>query len=216
MLKRIIAGLLGVPLLLLAFYEAYLLSFGFYEKYWTIPIEKIGVRLPLRWQDIFFVVAAWSILLMLFYVSYRLVKYAFRSERNAGGMNRLTWRTIAIVAAVAFLIGLGWSELKKHKRRTECRQRNTAFGEQVESIKQDARTRLKRGTRWEEVRKFFADHNIPFHSTKLDVSGEIYTAGCAPTGCGSDAALIGIRVELDEDGNVRDEAAVVGLYTNCL
>jgi hypothetical protein len=216
MLKRVIAGLLGVPLLLLAFYEAYLLSFGFYEKYWTIPIEKIGVRWPLRWQDIFFVVAAWSILLMLFYVSYRLVKYAFRSERDAGGVTRLKWRTIAIVATVALLIGMGFFELKAHKRRTECRQRNAAFGEQIESIKQDARARLKRGTKRDEVRKFFADHNIPFHSTKSDVSGEIYTSGCAPTGCGSDAALIGIRVELDADGSVRDEPIVVGLYTNCV
>ncbi len=216
MLKRVIAGLLGVPLLLLAFYKAYLLSFGFYEEHWTIPIEKIGVRWPLRWQDIFFVVAAWSILLMLFYVSCRLVKYAFRTQRDAGGVNSVKWRTVAIVAAVAFLIGLGWFELKEHKRRTECRQRNAAFGERIESIKQNARARLKRGTKWDEVRKFFADHDIPFHSTKSDVSGEIYTSGCAPTGCGSDAALIGIRVELDADGNVRDDPTVVGLYTNCM
>ena len=215
MLKRVIAGLLGVPLLLLAFYKAYLLSFGFYEEHWTIPIEKIGVRL-LRWQDIFFVVAAWPILLMLFYVSYRFAKYAFRTDRDAGGVSRLKWRTVAIVAAVAFLIGLGLFELKGNKRRTECSQRNAAFGQQVESIKQDARARLKRGTKWDEVRKFFADHNFPFHSTKSDVSGEIYASGCAPTGCGSDEALIGMRVELDADGNVRDEPTIVALYTNCL
>lgn len=216
MLKRVVAGLLGVPLLLLAFYEAYLLSFGFYEEHWAIPIEKVGVRTPLRWQDVFFEVAAWSILLMLFYVCYCLVKYALRTERHAGGVSSVKWRTVATVAAVAFLIGLGWFELKQHKRRTECSQRNVAFGEQIESIKQDARARLTRGTKWDEVRKFFADHHIPFHSTKSDVSGEIYTSGCAPTGCGSDAALVGIRVELDADGNVKDEPTVVGFYTNCM
>ena len=78
MLKRVLAALLGVPLLLVILYEAYFQSFGFYAEHWTIPIEKYGVRAALRWQDIFFLVAIWSILLTLFYVSYRFLKYAFR------------------------------------------------------------------------------------------------------------------------------------------
>jgi hypothetical protein len=79
--KRVIAALLGVPLLLVTFYEAYFQSFGFYAEHWTIPIEKYGVRTALRWQDIVFLVVIWPILLTLFYVSYRLLKYAFRRKR---------------------------------------------------------------------------------------------------------------------------------------
>ena len=78
MLKRVLAALLGVPLLLVILYEAYFQSFGFYAGHWTIPIEKYGVRAALRWQDIVFLVAIWPILLTLFYVSYRFLKYAFR------------------------------------------------------------------------------------------------------------------------------------------
>jgi len=80
MVKRITAALLGVPLLLVVFYEAYFQSFVFYAEHWTIPIEKFGVRTALRWQDILFLVIGWPILLTLFYVSYRLLKYACRAS----------------------------------------------------------------------------------------------------------------------------------------
>jgi hypothetical protein len=83
MLKRVISALLGVPLLLVMLYEAYLQSFGFYAEHWTIPIEKYGVRTALRLQDVVFLVVIWPILLALFYVSYRLLKYAFRRNRVA-------------------------------------------------------------------------------------------------------------------------------------
>ena len=81
MLKRVIAALLGAPLLLAILYEAYFQSFGFYAEHWIIPIEKYGVRTALRWQDIVFLAVIWPILFTLFYVSYRLLKYAFRRNR---------------------------------------------------------------------------------------------------------------------------------------
>jgi len=79
MVKRIIALLLSVPILCAALYEAYFQSFGFYAEHWTMPVEKYGVRTALRWQDIAFLALIWPVLLGLFYVSYRLFKYAFRS-----------------------------------------------------------------------------------------------------------------------------------------
>lgn len=79
-LKRIITGLLGVPLLLVSVYEAYLQSFGFYAEHWTMPIEKYGARTALRWQDVAFLVVVWPILIGLFYVSYRLLKSSFHRE----------------------------------------------------------------------------------------------------------------------------------------
>ena len=84
-LTRAIAGLAGVPLLLATLSEAYLQSFGFYAEHYTIPMEKYGVRTPLRWQDIAFLAVFWPIAVGLAYVSYRLLKYAFRLERSASG-----------------------------------------------------------------------------------------------------------------------------------
>jgi len=80
-LERATAALLGGPLLLVILHEAYFQSFGFYAEHWTIPTEKYGVRMALRWQDIVFLVFIWPILLTLFYVSCRLLKYAFRRKR---------------------------------------------------------------------------------------------------------------------------------------
>ena len=78
MLKRVIAALVGIPLLLVTLFEAYLQSFGFYWEHYTLPIEKYGVRTPLRWQDIAFLAVFWPIAVPLFYFSYRLLRFAFR------------------------------------------------------------------------------------------------------------------------------------------
>jgi hypothetical protein len=82
-LKRAIAGLAGVPLLLVTVLEAYFQSVGFYAEHYTIPMEKFGVRTPLRWQDIVFQAAFWPIAIVLINISYRLLKYAFQRERPA-------------------------------------------------------------------------------------------------------------------------------------
>lgn len=82
-LKRGIAGLAGAPLLLATLIEAYFQSFGFYAEHYKFPIEKYGVRTSLRWQDIVFLAVFWPLAGVLFYVSYRLLKYALRPERPA-------------------------------------------------------------------------------------------------------------------------------------
>jgi hypothetical protein len=82
-LKRGIAGLVAVPLLLATLIEAYFQSFGFYAEHYRIPIEKYGVRTPLRWEDMVFLAVFWPLAGALFYVSYRLLKYALRPERPA-------------------------------------------------------------------------------------------------------------------------------------
>jgi hypothetical protein len=98
MLKRIVSAVIGVPLLLVTAFEAYLQSFGFYAEHYTIPMEKLGVRTAIRWQDIVFLVLFWPIAIMLFYVSYRLLKHAFRRElrerdSSGGGPEPATART---------------------------------------------------------------------------------------------------------------------------
>jgi len=85
MLKRVISALAGISLLLVTAFEAYLQSFGFYAEHYTLQMEKYGVRTPLRWQDIAFLAVFWPIAAALFYVSYRLLRYAFRRESPGAG-----------------------------------------------------------------------------------------------------------------------------------
>jgi hypothetical protein len=83
MSKRATAALLGVPLFLATVWVACRLTFNFYIEYWWMPLDKYGVRTPLRWQDVVFITAVWCVLLIQFYVSYRLLKFAFRRDRSA-------------------------------------------------------------------------------------------------------------------------------------
>jgi len=119
---------------------------------------------------------------------------------------------VAIAAAIVAIAGVSWFGLRQYN----CQQRHAAFGRQVEIIKHDAHAQLKLGTKKADVARFFTEHNIPFAISESLASGFIETSGCAPFGCGSDAALINVRVKLDEAGAVTEEPAVVGIYTNCL
>jgi hypothetical protein len=85
MIKRVISALLGIPLLLVMAFEAYLQSFGFYFDHYTLPMEKYGVRTPLRSEDVAFLAAFWLIAVALFYISYRLLRFAFRREVRGPG-----------------------------------------------------------------------------------------------------------------------------------
>lgn len=81
---RLISLIVGGPLLLVTVFEAYLQSFGFYLDHFIIPKLKYGDPMHLRWQDIAWVVFFWPIAILLFYISYRLLKYAFRRELLIG------------------------------------------------------------------------------------------------------------------------------------
>jgi hypothetical protein len=79
-IRRLISALGGCLLLLGTGVEGYFQSFGFYQEHYVWPKEKYGVLSPLRWQDLAFLIAFWFIAVALFYLSYRLLKYAFRGE----------------------------------------------------------------------------------------------------------------------------------------
>jgi len=83
MSKRVAAALLAVPLFLATSWLTYSLNFNFYVEYWWMPLDKYGVRTPLRWQDSLFIAAVWLVLLVLFYVAYRLLKFTFRRDDSA-------------------------------------------------------------------------------------------------------------------------------------
>lgn len=121
-------------------------------------------------------------------------------------------RKIAIAVAIA-IVGSGiWFGLKYYK----CESRGAAFRRQIEVIKRDALERLKVGTAKTDVSRFFDEHGIPFDFVESEAIGTLRTSGCAPLGCGTDSAIIGIRVKLDGAGTVAQEPIVVGMYKDCL
>lgn len=88
--RRFMSGLVGGLLFLGTLIEGYFQSFGFYQEHYVWPKEKYGVLTPLRWQDIVFQIVFWLLAIGLFYLSYRLLKYALRREpavpASSGGL----------------------------------------------------------------------------------------------------------------------------------
>src|SRR3954468_23156155 len=121
-------------------------------------------------------------------------------------------RTVtAIFLALIATVSIGCAH-----RGYDCQKRGESFRDQVETIRQDANTRLPIGTKKEEVIRFFSDHNIPLTlDPRTGAQGTISTKGCSPMGCGPDVA-IRVKVDLDSDGSVRSRPVVQSMYTNCL
>lgn len=124
-----------------------------------------------------------------------------------------TKRAIFAGIVVALLCGLMTG---CRYRSTACKQRGVAYEARVESLKRAALEQLKVGTKKEDVVRFFAENKFPITFDRSSATGTIYTLGCSPFGCGTDEALIGLRVDLDEAGSVKSKPVVVGIYTNCL
>ena len=124
-------------------------------------------------------------------------------------------RRVTIAVPIVVVAIVGWLGLKQY-RVAACRARGALFQSRVKSIEQDAYERLRIGTKRDDVSRFFAKHGIPFDTINSEAIGTPYTSGCAPLGCGTDRALIGVRVKLNSDGTVAEEAKVVALYTDCL
>jgi hypothetical protein len=114
------------------------------------------------------------------------------------------------------IVGVSWLGLRYFRSQSDCKRLSAAFARQVENIKEDAHERLKIGTKKADVARFFAERSIPFTISESEARGTLRTSGCAPFGCGSDSALIGVSVKLDAAGAVKEEPTVVDLYTDCL
>ena len=106
---------------------------------------------------------------------------------------------------------------------TRCKQRAADFEAKVKRIEANAKVSLKPGTKKADVTSFFASEKIPMDSYQIgernEVSGQIYVTGlaeCASVACGNDSALIGVRVDVDENGTVVSDPVVIGMYTDCL
>ena len=125
-------------------------------------------------------------------------------------------RSITVIAAVV-IVGAAWFGIKQYRRHIDCQRRDAAFERRIQNIKRDAHEQLKIGTKKADVNRFFTAHGIPFDTRGSEAIGTLYTTGgCAPLGCGTDRALIGVCVKLDADGTVTDEPVVVSLYEDCV
>jgi hypothetical protein len=119
---------------------------------------------------------------------------------------------------VCFIIVLLVSEVGCLYRyqNSACKQRGATYNARVEKLRRDAHDSLKIGTKKDDVVRFFVENGIPVAFASGEASGTIYTTGCAPSGCGSDNALIGLRVKVDQGGTVVAEPVIGALYTNCV
>jgi hypothetical protein len=123
--------------------------------------------------------------------------------------------SVVVVVAVAITAGAIWLE----RRHLACERRSAAFAQQVEDIRRGAAEELKIGAGRAEVTRFYEKRGIQFSVIKSEAAGTLYTPGssdCSTFFCGSDEALIGIRVKLSPQGAVAEAPQVVNLYTNCL
>ena len=129
----------------------------------------------------------------------------------------ITKRVVFALAASIMLSGLtAGCRYRSAARSTACKQRGIAFSSQVEGLRRAALEKLTIGATKEDVVRFFAENKFPITFTQSGATGTIYTTGCSPQGCGTDQALIGLRVDLDEAGKVKAKPVVVGMYTDCV
>jgi hypothetical protein len=120
---------------------------------------------------------------------------------------------VAAAAAIVLVASASWFGIKQYR----CKQRNAAFSRRIKIIEQDSRKQLKVGTKKNEVARFYTEHGIPFEVVGSEAIGTLYTTGgCAPLGCGTDRALIGVRVRVDANGAVAGDPEVVDMYTGCM
>ena len=119
-----------------------------------------------------------------------------------------------LVFVLAFSTSCGFLMQKHHS--PACKQRGAALGARVEKLKRDAHEVLKLGAPKEIVTKFFEENGLPVSFTEKEATGTITVQGCSPTGCGSDDAWLGLRVDVDIFGTVVGPPQVGSIYTNCL
>ena len=116
---------------------------------------------------------------------------------------------LAFIVIVSIL-GMWWC-----RREQECRRRNGQLTAQKESVRIALSRALPRGSTLDQVNAFYSKISVEPFTLGSERNGTIYTSGCGPFRCGSDAALIGITVKLDSNERV-ESTNVMAMYTDCL
>lgn len=105
-----------------------------------------------------------------------------------------------LFAAIVLIVGASWFGVREYR----CQVRGATLSLQVETLKREAALELGVGTKKAEVARFFTARNIPFAILATEAFGTLRTSGCAPLGCGTDSAFIGVKVKLDATGTVSE------------
>ncbi len=192
---------------------------------WIVNVGDITNRLNVqnRWLGGFiaYVALLWipavlySACVWLLIVVLRIAPRRLLSHLDPDVAKTLKRRT-TITSSIVVVAAVGWFAVKLCGDQIACNKRGAAFAHQVESIEHDANEKLSIGTTSGDIARFFAEHGIPLQIVESEVTGTLYTSGCGPLGCGTDSALIGVRVKLDSAGAVAEKPTVVGMYTDCL
>jgi hypothetical protein len=174
-------------------------------------LEALGWYITLLWIP----AVLYSICIWLLLVVFRITARRLLNRLDPNKVKTLK-RKAAISSSIIVMAGLSWLALKVGREQIACNRRSTAFALRVKSIEQDANQELSIGAKSVDVSRFFAAHGIPLEVIESEAIGTVYTEGCGPVGCGTDRALIGVRVKLDSSGVVTEKPKVVGMYTDCL
>lgn len=83
-IKRSLSGLVGTTILLPSLYFSCVVGRGMYYDYILFPKLKAEDHYiaPMRWQDFAFLGIFWTTVLVLFFASFRLIRFALK-ERTA-------------------------------------------------------------------------------------------------------------------------------------
>lgn len=77
--RRFASALAGGSLLLAIAWAGFNLAEQAYYNYYFFPEFKEGYIMPTRSRDVVALAVLWGVIFLLLYVSYRLLKYAFRA-----------------------------------------------------------------------------------------------------------------------------------------
>jgi hypothetical protein len=117
---------------------------------------------------------------------------------------------VALIAT-AVVACAGWIGLREYR----CKLRGNAFANLVARLKTDAAEDLKVGASKADIDRFFSKYKMPYGVQDSQAFGTLRTEGCAPFGCFKDTSFVGVRVEPDEAGNVKEAPKVFGMYQDC-
>ena len=124
---------------------------------------------------------------------------------------------VVVVVSLLMVVSIGCNNFYLYRHQSaECKERGKAYSARAEKLKRDAADVLRVGTKRDVVIRFFQNNGIPPTVFANEITGTINLKGCAPTGCGSDDALLGSRVEVDKEGTATSKPAIGALYTGCL
>jgi hypothetical protein len=157
----------------------------------------------------------YSVCLLSLLVVLRITSRRILNRLDPDTAKTLARRTVT-TSSIIIIATMGWFAVKLCWEQIACNRRGAEFELRYESIKHDADEKLTIGSKSGDVSRFFAEHGIPVDFSGAEATGTLHTIGCGPFGCGTDSALIGVRVKLDSAGAVAAKPSVVNLYTDCL